>query len=74
MGKELPALGFPVVPSVANFFLMHTGARTVEIYEHPLKNEIFVRRVKAYHLPEYLRVTIGSSDGLERFLAALQKA
>lgn len=73
LSQQLPALGYAVVPSVANFFLMHTGERTVEIYEHLLKNEIFVRRVKAYHLPEHLRVTIGSSDGLERLLAALQK-
>ncbi len=72
LAKELPALGFPVVPSVANFFLMHTGARTVEIYEHLLKNEIFVRRVKAYYLPEHLRVTIGSSEGLDRLLVALR--
>jgi histidinol-phosphate aminotransferase len=69
--QKLPALGYPVVPSVANFFLMHTGEQTVKIYEHLLAHEIFVRRVKAYHLPEHLRVTIGSSEGLERLLAAL---
>jgi histidinol-phosphate aminotransferase len=46
--------------------------RATEIYKRLLKRGVIVRPVGGgYQLPEHLRVTIGTADENERFLAAL---
>ena len=65
------ALGLEWIPSYGNFITIRVG-RAAEIYRRLLKRGVIVRPVAgAYQLPEHLRVTIGTADENERFLAAL---
>jgi histidinol-phosphate aminotransferase len=69
----LPTLGFNVVPSEANFILMETGDKTDLVYDWLVTNRIYVRKVKAYHLPTYLRVSIGQQDAVYALVEALKR-
>jgi histidinol-phosphate aminotransferase len=65
------ALGLEWIPSYGNFITLRVG-RAAEIYKRLLKRGVIVRPVGgAYQLPEHLRVTIGTAEENERFLAAL---
>ena len=65
------ALGLEWIPSYGNFITIRVG-RAAEIYKRLLKRAVIVRPVGgAYQLPEHLRVTIGTAEENERFLAAL---
>jgi histidinol-phosphate aminotransferase len=65
----LDAMGIPYIPSVANFVLVKTGAGR-EVFEALQRRRVIVRPVDVYHLPDYVRVTIGTAEENERFLAA----
>ena len=65
------ALGLEWIPSYGNFITIRVG-RAAEIYKRLLKRGVIVRPVGGgYQLPEHLRVTIGTAEENERFLAAL---
>ena len=65
------ALGLEWIPSYGNFITIRVG-RAQEIYKRLLKRGVIVRPVGGgYQLPEHLRVTIGTAEENERFLAAL---
>ena len=65
------ALGLEWIPSFGNFITIRVG-RATEVYKRLLKRGVIVRPVGGgYQLPEHLRVTIGTADENERFLAAL---
>jgi histidinol-phosphate aminotransferase len=64
-------LGLDFIPSVANFLTIRVG-KAAEIYKRLLKRGVIVRPVGGvYGLPEHLRVTVGTEEENERFLAAL---
>jgi histidinol-phosphate aminotransferase len=60
----LGSLGFHVIPSHANFVLVHTGSaeRAKALHSHLAQQGIMVRDVVAYGLPEYIRISIGTED------------
>ena len=62
--------GTHVVPSAGNFLLLHAGASAHARYEALLRKGIIVRPLGNYGLPEYLRVTLGTREQNDRFLAA----
>ncbi|MGH8674519.1 MAG: histidinol-phosphate transaminase, partial [Burkholderiales bacterium] len=65
------SLGLEWIPSYGNFITIRVG-RAGEIYKRLLRRGVIVRPVGGgYQLPEHLRVTIGTADENERFLAAL---
>ncbi len=72
---ECEALGLEVTPGVANFVLIHfpdhqtLGAAQADRFL--LAQNIVLRRVESYHLPNALRMTIGSAEDCRRTLAAL---
>jgi histidinol-phosphate aminotransferase len=72
---EIGKLGLTVTPSVANFVLIHfptTKGRTAEDADAFLtKRGLILRRVKAYHLPHCLRMTVGSEEANKLVVAAL---
>ena len=72
---EIGKLGLTVTPSVANFVLIHfptTPGRTAEAADAFLtKRGLILRRVTAYHLPNALRMTIGSEEANRLVVAAL---
>jgi histidinol-phosphate aminotransferase len=71
--RTLSELGFPVVPSQANFLIMHTGDKTTAVYDDLAAKDIYVRKVKSYGLPDYLRVSVGEEKAIEALVGALRK-
>src|SRR4051794_39002254 len=64
-------LGLDFIPSYGNFLTIRVG-KAAEIYKRLLRRGVIVRPVGGgYELPEHLRVTIGTPQENERFLAAL---
>jgi histidinol-phosphate aminotransferase len=72
---EIGKLGLAVTPSVANFVLIHfptAPGRSAEAADAFLtKRGLILRRVKAYHLPNCLRMTVGSEEANCLVVAAL---
>jgi histidinol-phosphate aminotransferase len=65
------SLGLEYIPSHGNFITIRVG-KAAEIYKRLLRRGVIVRPVGGgYGLPEHLRVTIGTAEENERFLAAL---
>ncbi|MBI4238545.1 MAG: histidinol-phosphate transaminase [Deltaproteobacteria bacterium] len=71
---QLQRLGIAVVPSVANFVLVHfpTVADAARIHGALEARGIIVRPLAAAGLPQALRITIGRPDENRRLMAALE--
>ncbi len=65
-------LGLEWVPSVTNFILVKVGDGA-RIFAELQKRGIIVRPMRAYGMPEWLRVTVGTPVQNERLLAELAK-
>ncbi len=68
----LRALGHETVPSAANFLLVKVGDGA-RVFGELQKRGVIVRPVKPYGLPEWIRVTVGTSAQNERFLSELAR-
>jgi histidinol-phosphate aminotransferase len=72
---EIPKLGIAVTPSVANFALLRfprTGPHTAAAADDFLTARgLILRRVTAYHLPDCLRMTVGSEEANRLVVSAL---
>jgi histidinol-phosphate aminotransferase len=66
-------MGLKYVPSSANFVMVHVGDGG-EVFKRLMKKGIIVRSMVSYHLPEYIRVSIGTPEQNARFLAELPAA
>ncbi len=66
-------LNLSYIPSVANFvcFKVPTGVNAMDVYQGLLQRGVIVRPVANYQMPEYLRVSIGTSAENDVFVAAL---
>jgi histidinol-phosphate aminotransferase len=62
----------PFIPSVANFLTIRVGDGAA-IYERLLRQGVIVRPLANYGLAGYLRVTVGTAEQMDRFLAALDR-
>lgn len=70
--NQLRALGVAVDDGAGNFVLADFGGRDAEAIRLALKDQgIIVRQMGAYHLPECLRITIGTSDEMQAVIGAL---
>ena len=70
VAARLEKLGTRVTPSAGNFLLLHAGANAKQRFDALLRQGIIVRPVGNYHLPEHLRVTLGTVEQNDRFLKA----
>src|SRR6266446_6903574 len=72
---EISKLGFEVTPSIANFVLIHfppERGRTAEDADAFLTQRgLILRRVKAYKLPNALRMSVGTEEANRLVVAAL---
>jgi histidinol-phosphate aminotransferase len=72
---EIRKLGLEVTPSIANFVLIHfptAKGQTAEDADAFLtKRGLILRRVSSYHLPNALRMTVGSEEANKLVVAAL---
>src|SRR5262245_61464169 len=73
--EEIRRLGLKVTPSIANFVLIHfpeTKGKSAEDADAFLtKRGLILRRVKAYHLPNALRMSVGSEEANKLVVSAL---
>lgn len=65
------SLGLEFVPSVANFMLIKVGDG-MRAFDALQRRGIIVRPVKSYGLPEWVRVTVGTTAQNERLLDELR--
>lgn len=75
----LERLGLRWIPSYANFVsveITRSGGRSAAgaVYQGLLRQGVIVRPVAGYGMPDHLRVTVGTPEENETFLAALEKA
>src|SRR3990167_3066461 len=70
--KAFDHLKLKYIPSVGNFITLNVGD-AVFMYQQLLREGIIVRPLHAYHMPEFIRVTIGTEEQNERFLLTLNK-
>ena len=72
---EIRKLGLEVTPSIANFVLIHfpldRGRTAAEADAFLTQRGLILRRVKAYKLPNALRMTVGSEEANRLVVTAL---
>ena len=71
--ENIAALGYRVLPSVANFLLVEFGSKAEEIRIALKDKGIFIRQMGAYNLPHHLRVTVGTAEDNKRVIEALKQ-
>ena len=75
LSTEIRKLGLVVTPSVANFVLIHfpqsKGHTAADADAFLSQRGLILRRVAAYHLPDALRMTVGSEEANRLVVAAL---
>ncbi|EKD54230.1 MAG: Histidinol-phosphate aminotransferase [uncultured bacterium] len=73
LADGLKKLNLHFIPSLGNFISFDARQDANQIYQKLLYKGIIVRPLHAYHMPTYLRVTIGTFTQNEKFLTALQE-
>jgi histidinol-phosphate aminotransferase len=68
----LDSNGYSYIPSVANFFLLDTKRPAKEVITAMAQQNVIIGRAWPA-MPTYSRITVGTSDEMERFQAAWQK-
>jgi len=71
--EGLTKLGLEYIPSYGNFISFKIGDG-MNYYRRLLELGVIVRPVASYDMAEYLRVSIGTEEENQKFLAALQQA
>jgi histidinol-phosphate aminotransferase len=65
-------LGLKIVPSAANFLLVHVGDGA-RVFQEMQKLGVITRPMAGYQLPEWIRISIGSPEENQRSAAVLEK-
>lgn len=69
----LRKLGFTVSPSLTNFlFVTHPTQKAPEIFEYLRQKNIFIRYFKLPRIDNYLRITVGTDEQMDRLVQALR--
>ena len=70
--EELEHRGFAVLDSRANFlFAKKEGVSGTELFEKLRDKKIFVRHFNGERIKDYLRITIGTPEQMQRFFEEL---
>lgn len=69
--REMTALGFEVPDSYSNFLFADTKQEAAPTIDALLRAGFIVRPCKGWGYPNHIRVTVGSPEQNERFIAAL---
>lgn len=72
VAKGLSQLGLEFVPSRANFLLVKVGDGS-GVFRQLQVDSIIVRSMASYGLPEWVRVTVGTSEQNRRLLSSLSR-
>lgn len=71
--RRFKRFGIRYVESQANFVLIDVGRDADEVFREFLNHGIIVRSMKAYGLPTWIRLTVGTRFQNSRFIRALRK-
>ena len=72
--NELRKLGFTVLDSQTNFiFATHGNKSMQEYFEYLKKHNVFIRYFNLPRIDNYVRITIGTDDEMDIFLAETKK-
>lgn len=72
--EALRELGFTVLPSLTNFlFVTHPKKEAQVIFECLRQKNIFIRYFKLPRIDNYLRITVGTDEQMDRLIAALKE-
>jgi histidinol-phosphate aminotransferase len=69
---QLRALGYEIIPSDANFFMVNVRRDVTPVLDEFRKRGILVGR-KFPPMDTWLRVTVGSDEDMQRFVAAFKE-
>jgi histidinol-phosphate aminotransferase len=71
--RDLSALGFEVLPSVANFvFARHRGRSGAELAARLRERGVLVRQFNKPRIEDFLRITVGTEEQCGRLIAVLR--
>lgn len=70
---EFEKRALPTIPAFGNFITFKID-QAQAIFQALLKQGVIVRPIAGYGLPDWLRVTVGTPEQNQRFLAALDRA
>jgi histidinol-phosphate aminotransferase len=74
VARELTALGLAVNPSVANFIIVrfsgNPGKTAAHAFEFLKSRGILTRKIAGYHLPDWLRISIGTEEEMRAVVQA----
>ena len=70
--REFSSMNLEFVPSSANFVLVRVGDGD-EVFRSLLRRGLIVRAMRSYKLPEWVRVSVGTTDQNERFIAEMRR-
>jgi histidinol-phosphate aminotransferase len=74
VAQALRGMGLGVLPTQGNFVTVDFGKPSAPVHQALLEQGVIVRPMGSYHLPNFLRVSIGTVAENDRFLVSLQKA
>ncbi|MGI6435793.1 MAG: histidinol-phosphate transaminase [Syntrophomonadaceae bacterium] len=70
--QALAALGLAYTPTEANFIFVDTGQDAGQVFQGMLRLGVIIRSCDVFGCPTAIRVTIGTAEQNQRFVAALQ--
>ncbi len=73
LSRALTQRNLEVIPSIANFVCFNVKRDSVQCFNALLRKGVIVRPLASYHMPNHIRVTVGTPDQNMRFLGALDK-
>ncbi len=66
--------GFSPIPSVTNFITFKTGSEEAShfLYDQLLNHGVIIRPLRANHMPDHVRVSLGTKDEMTHFYSAME--
>ena len=71
---EMDARGYRYYPTQANFLCVHVDQPAKPFCERVASNGVTIRPLTSFGLPDWIRVTIGTDEQIDRFLIAFDAA
>lgn len=71
--EGLRRLDLRVLPAAGNFLCVEIGSQAAAVNEALLRDGIIVRPLAGYALPRFLRVSLGTEEENDRFMASLRQ-
>jgi histidinol-phosphate aminotransferase len=70
--EQFAKMKIPFVPGTANFVMVNVGDGHA-VFEKLLRQNIIVRPLKGYNLPEWVRISVGTMAENKKLVLALKK-